>query len=324
MHALVTGATGFVGKRLLQYLDRPTVLSRNPDRARESLAESTGLAASLVEVYGWDAEREPAPAAAFDGVDVVFHLAGEPVAEGRWNAEKKRRLRTSRVAGTRNLVTTLTGLAAKPKVLISASAVGYYGDGGDAVLDEKASLGDDFLADICAAWERESRPAEQAGIRVVNPRIGIVLGRDGGALAKMLPPFYLGAGSPLGSGKQWMPWIHLDDLIGLMLFAARHESVHGPVNGTAPNPVTNRDFTKALGRAVHRPTFLPSVPGFVLRTMLGEFAGVLLASQRVVPRTAESAGYRFLFPELQPALADILGSEAYNSRPSAAREEVPA
>jgi len=323
MRAVVTGATGFVGRRLLGYLDQPTVLTRNPEKARESLGNSLGIASSLINVHRWDAEKQPAPAEAFEGMDVVFHLAGEPVAEGRWTAEKKRRLRASRELGTRNLVETLTKLSSKPKVLISASAVGYYGDGGDAILDENASLGGDFLADICAAWERESLPAERAGIRVVNPRIGIVLGRDGGALAKMLPPFYLGAGSPLGSGKQWMPWIHLDDLIGLMLFAADNDRLQGPVNATAPQPVTNRDFTKALGRAVHRPTFLPPVPGLVLRTMLGEFAGVLLASQRVVPRALEKAGYQFRFPELQPALEDILHGQQYQNRPTR-REEAAA
>lgn len=323
MRAVVTGATGFVGRRLLEYLDRPTVLTRNPEKARDSLEKSLGIASSLIAIHPWNAEKEPAPPAAFEGADVVFHLAGEPVAEGRWTAEKKRRIRASRELGTRNLVATLAELAVKPKVLISASAVGFYGDAGDAILDENAPRGNDFLAEICEAWKRESRTAEQAGIRVVNPRIGIVLGRNGGALAKMLSPFYLGAGSPLGSGRQWMPWIHLDDLIGLMLFAADNEQLHGPVNATAPNPVTNRDFTKALGRAVRRPTILPPVPAFVLRLMFGELADVLLGSQRAVPKALEQAGYPFQFPELQPALEDILQGDGYQHRP-AHREEAAA
>jgi uncharacterized protein len=318
MRALITGATGFVGRRLLEYLDEPVILSRNPDKARKSLRESLDRD---VAACAWNAEDEPAPAEAFEGVEVVFHLAGEPVAEGRWNAEKKRRLRDSREAGTRNLVRTLTQLSNKPRVLISASAVGYYGDRGDDVLDETALPAGDFLAGICQAWERESRPAEQCGIRVVNPRIGIVLGKRGGALAKMLPPFYLGAGSPLGSGKQWMPWIHLDDLVGLMLFAAEHETLRRAVNATAPNPVTNAEFTKALGRAVRRPTFLPSVPGFVLRTMLGEFAGVLLASQRAIPQALLDAGYKFEFANLDAALADILQPSNYDERPSLHRSQ---
>jgi uncharacterized protein (TIGR01777 family) len=318
MRAVVTGATGFVGRRLLQYLDEPIVLTRNPDKAHDSLTASLGKS---VTVHRWDAETEPAPVAAFDGVDVVFHLAGEPVAEGRWNDEKKRRLMASRELGTRNLVSTLTALPTKPKVLVSASAVGFYGDRGDETLDEHSAPGKDFLTDVCVAWERESRPAEQAGIRVVNPRIGIVLGRKGGALAKMLPPFYMGAGSPLGSGKQWMPWIHLDELVGLMLFAAEHEQLRGPANATAPHPVTNYDFTKALGRAVHRPTFLPSVPGFVLRAVLGEFAGVLMGSQRAVPAALLAAGFKFQFPQLKDALDDILNGTAYDHRPQTAKRE---
>lgn len=312
MRALITGATGFVGRRLLQYLDGAVVLSRSVDKAKASLGKE---AAGPIEVHRWDAENEPAPAEAFHGVDVVFHLAGEPVAEGRWTAEKKRRLRASRETGTRNLVTTLAQLPARPKVLVSASAVGFYGDRQDEILDEQSPPGHDFLADVCQAWEREARIGEQAGIRVVNPRIGIVLGRGGGALQKMLTPFRLGLGSPLGSGQQWMPWIHIDDLVGLLLFAASHETLIGPANATAPNPATNSDFTKALGKALRRPTLMPSVPGFVLRTVFGELGSVLLGSQRAVPRAVLAAGYEFQFPELQAALEDIVQSPAYDTRP---------
>ena len=301
MKALITGATGFVGKRLLHRLNEPAVvLSRNAAKAEKTLA------AFKVKAFNWDAENQPAPAEAFDGVDVVFHLAGDPVAEGRWTEEKKRRMRASRVEGTRNLVNTLVQLPKKPRVLISASAVGYYGDRGDEVLTEDASPRDDLLAEICVAWERESHAARNAGIRVVNPRIGIVLGEKGGAISKMLTPFKLGVGSPLGTGKQFMPWIHIDDLVGLMIYAAEHESISGAVNGTAPNPVTNYEFTKTLGRVVSRPTFMPAPPNFMLKILIGEFANVLLASQNAVPKRALDAGFHFQYPDLEPALREIL------------------
>ncbi len=301
MKALITGATGFVGKRLLHRLEEPAVvLSRNAAKAEKTLS------AFNVKAFNWDAENQPAPAEAFDGVDVVFHLAGEPVAEGRWTAEKKRRLRESRVEGTRNLVNTLVQLPKKPRVLISASAVGYYGDRGDELLTEDASPRDDFLGEICQSWERESHAARQAGIRVVNPRIGIVLGEKGGAISKMLTPFKLGVGSPLGSGKQYMPWIHIDDLVSLMLFAAERESISGPLNGTAPHPVTNYEFTKTLGRVLKRPTFMPSPPVFMLKILIGEFANVLLQSQNAVPRRSLDAGFHFHYPDLEPALREIL------------------
>lgn len=301
MRALITGATGFVGKRLLHRLDEPAVvLSRNAAKAEKSLS------AFNVKAFSWDAENQAAPAEAFEGVDVVFHLAGEPVAEGRWTKEKKRRLRESRVEGTRNLVQTLKQLPKKPRVLISASAVGYYGDRGDEVLTEDAGPREDFLGEICVSWERESQAARTAGIRVVNPRIGIVLGEKGGALGKMLTPFKLGVGSPLGSGKQYMPWIHIDDLVGLMLFAAERESICGPLNATAPHPVTNYEFTKTLGKVLGRPTFMPSPPAFMLKLLIGEFASVLLQSQNAVPKRSLDAGFHFHYPDLEPALREIL------------------
>jgi uncharacterized protein (TIGR01777 family) len=301
MRALITGATGFVGKRLLHRLDEPAVvLSRNAAKAEKTLS------AFKVKAFNWDAENQPAPAEAFDNVDVVFHLAGEPVAEGRWTKEKKRRLRESRVEGTRNLVQTLTQLPKKPRVLISASAVGFYGDRGDEVLTEDAAGREDFLGEICLAWERESLMARHAGIRVVNPRIGIVLGEKGGALGKMLLPFKMGVGSPLGSGKQYMPWIHIDDLVSLMMFAAERDSVSGPLNGTAPHPVTNYEFTKTLGKVLGRPTFMPSPPTFMLKLLIGEFANVLLQSQNAVPKRSLDAGFHFQYPELEPALREIL------------------
>ncbi len=300
MRALVTGATGFVGKRLLSKLDRPVVLSRNVAKAENSLAKYGAKA------FPWNPQEQPAPAEAFDGIDAVFHLAGEPVAEGRWTAAKKERLRESRVVGTRNLVTTLRALGNRPKVLVSASAVGYYGNRGDEQLDEKSPPRNDFLAEICTSWEREAIEAREFGMRVVPIRVGIVLGEGGGAMSKMVTPFHFGLGAPLGNGKQYMPWIHLDDLVEMMLFAATHEHVTGALNGSAPNPVTNREFTNTLGKVLGRPTFMPGVPRFALRTMIGEFADVLLTSQRAFPAAAVAAGYRFGYPELEPALRQIL------------------
>ena len=300
MRALITGATGFVGRRLLKRLDQPVVLSRNVAKAAKELAEFH------VTAYQWDPAREPAPAKALAGIDTVIHLAGDPVAEGRWTAAKKARLRESRIFGTRNLVQTLSTLSSKPKVLVSASAVGIYSDRGEEILDESAAPRDDFLGELCQAWEHEANQAGKLGIRVVTVRVGIVLGEKGGALAKMLPPFYFGLGAPLGSGRQYMPWIHIEDLVRLMIFAAEHDGVHGPVNGVGPNPVTNREFTKTLGKVLSRPTIFPPVPGFMLKVMFGEFGQILLHSQRVVPKKALDAGFEFQFKELEPALRDVL------------------
>ena len=300
MKALVTGATGFVGRSLLAKLERPAVLSRDASRAEKQLAEFK------VNAFRWKPQDEPAPAAAFEGVDTVFHLAGDPVAEGRWTEAKKARIRDSRELGTRNLVAALRELQTKPRVLVSASGVDFYADRGAEEIDERNPPGDSFLADVCIRWEREAIAARELSIRVVPIRIGLVLGESGGALSKMLTPFRLGLGSPLGSGEQYMPWIHIDDLVEMMLFAAREPSVTGPLNGAAPHPVTNREFTKTLGRVIGRPTFLPAAPPFVLRTVLGEFADVLLASHRVVPRAALAAGFAFKFRELEPALRDVL------------------
>ena len=228
MKALITGATGFIGGKFVSRLTRPVVLSRSPEKAKSTLGD--------VEAFAWEPLAGPPPAEAFEGVDVVFHLAGEPVAEGRWNAIKKQRIRDSRVIGTRNLVERLANLAHPPRVLVSASAVGIYGSRGDEVLTETSAPADGFLADVCRDWEREAQAAEQYGIRVVNPRIGIVLGEGGGALAKMLPLFKLGLGGRLGDGSQWMPWVHVNDVVGLFFFAAESQSLHGPPNATSPNP----------------------------------------------------------------------------------------
>ena len=299
MRALVTGATGFIGRHLLAQIAEPVVLTRRPERFA---ALRPG-----VEVHGWNPLADRPPVAAFRGVEAVFHLAGEPVAEGRWTAAKKERIRESRRVGTANLVQGLREAAERPPVLVSASAVGIYGDRGDETLDESSPPADDFLAQVCRQWEEGSAGARELGLRVVNPRIGIVLGRDGGALAKMLMPFKLGAGGRLASGRQWMPWVHIDDLVGLLLHAARQTELNGPMNAVGPQPVTNRDFTRALARTLHRPALFP-MPGPMLKLAFGQFAEVLLASQRVLPRVAQASGYRFQFAELSAALENLLRS----------------
>jgi uncharacterized protein (TIGR01777 family) len=298
MKALVTGGTGFIGRRLLARLDRPVVLSRDPDRARQTLA---GFEATI---HRWDAQSAP-PAEAFAGVDTIIHLAGDPVADRRWDESKRRQIRDSRVLGTRHLVDALAALDARPKVLVSASAVGYYGDRGDETLDEQSVPGSDFLAQVCIDWEKEAMRAETLGLRVAPVRTGVVLGKGGGALAKMLTPFRLGVGGRLGSGRQWMPWVHVDDVAGIFLHAAANESVFGPINATAPLPATNSEFTKALARALHRPAIFP-MPAFMLKLIVGEFGEIILASQKVMPRVAERTGYSFKFPEVGPALAAIV------------------
>jgi uncharacterized protein len=290
LRALVTGATGFLGRRLLSRLDDATALSRDADRARKRLG---------VTAFPWIPEAGPPPAEAFAGIDVVFHLAGEPVGR-RWTSARRRRIRQSRVHGTRHLVAALAALSHRP-TLVCASAVGYYGDRGDEILDEAQAPGADFLAEVCRDWEAEALRAREHGIRVVTARTGIVLARDGGALPRMLPPFRLGLGGRLGDGRHWMPWIHADDWVGLMLLAARNDSLDGPMNAVGPNPATNAEFTRALGRVLGRPTLFP-VPRAALRLAFGEMSAILLASQRIVPRAAERAGYEFACPDLADAL----------------------
>lgn len=302
MQTIVTGATGLIGQALIRQLGSGVaVLSRDDGRAQRLLGG--------VRTHRWAPEGGPAPVEALRGADVVFNLAGEPAADGRWTAEKKRRIRDSRVVGTRHLVEGLAALDERPRVLVSASAVGYYGDRGDELLDERSSPGQGFLAEVCIDWEREAMAAERLGIRVVCVRIGLVMSAAGGALAKMLPPFRLGAGGRLGSGRQWMPWIHIDDLVGILLHAARSESLRGPINGVAPAPVTNVTFTRALARAVRRPAVLP-MPAFALNLAFGEMSGMLMASQRVMPAVALRSGYTFAHPDLDAALASLLSPEA--------------
>ena len=299
MKALITGGTGLLGRELLANLSDAVVLSRDPARTTRKLGGGRAVQ--------WDPATEPAPLEALQGVEAVFNLAGEPVAEGRWTDDKKRRIRDSRVLGTRNLVAGLRALDRKPEVLVSASAVGYYGDRGDEELDETSQAGRGFLAEVCSEWEREALAAEALGVRVECVRIGIVLAPGGGALARMLTPFKLGAGGRLGSGKQWMPWIHIDDVVGVLLHASRTAAVRGAINAVSPHPVTNAEFTRALGHAVHRPAFLP-VPKTALRIAFGEMSEILMASQRVLPRVAERTGYPFKHTELDGALAAVMAA----------------
>ena len=304
MRALITGATGLIGRQLLRSIENPVVLSRRPGEARRLHGS--------VEAHLWEPESGPAPSDALRGTEVVFNLAGESVSEGRWTDEKKRRIRDSRVLGTRNLVAGLAALKSRPHVLVSASAVGYYGDRADEELDEHSAAGHGFLAEVCADWEREAMAASLLGIRVVCARIGIVLAPDGGALAKMLTPFRMGVGGRLGSGRQWMPWIHIKDVAGIMLHASRNDSIHGPMNAVAPHPVTNVDFTRALAHGFHRPAWLP-VPRAALRLVFGELSNILIASQRVFPRVAEHSVYAFEHSDLRGALDDVMTSIARSS-----------
>jgi hypothetical protein len=291
MHVLVTGATGLVGRPLLRALAAAghavTVVSRTPGRAP-------------VRAIGWDSVAGIMPE-----VDAVVNLAGEPVADGRWTAARKHAIRASRVEGTRAIVQAMRTASRRPSVLINASATGFYGPCGDEVVDETTPAGGDYLAGVCRAWEAEAVAAEGLDVRVVRLRIGIVLSANGGALGRMLLPFRACLGGPMGSGKQWMPWIHVDDVCGLVVAAVAGADWRGAVNGTAPNPVRNREFATMLGHAVHRPAVLP-LPGFVVGLAFGEMATILLNGQRAVPAAAQAFGYAFKHPDLPGALADCL------------------
>jgi len=297
MKVTVSGASGLIGRRLLKTLAAE-------GHAVDALSRHAGTNMPRdVKVWPWDPSPGLPPEGALRDADAVIHLAGEAVAQ-RWTAEARRRIRESRVAGTRNLVEAIAKLERRPAVLVSSSAIGYYGSRGDETLTEDSAPGSDFLAEVCAAWEREAVAAEALGVRVVRVRTGVVLDARGGALARMLPPFRFGLGGRLGNGRQWMSWIHAADLAALMAFALSHP-VSGAMNGVAPEPVRNAEFTRALAGALRRPAIFP-VPPFALRLAFGEMAGMLLASQRVAPQTAERAGYSFRFRELQPALEDAL------------------
>ncbi len=301
MRIVVSGATGLIGTQLVAALkargDDVTVLSRNPERTAAALG---------VETVAWQPLNGPPPTEALAGSDAVIHLAGEPVAQ-RWSAAAKQAILDSRETGTRHLVDAIAASDPKPAALLSSSAVGYYGKHGDDVVTEQTAAGNNFLAGVCVAWEREALRAEALGLRVVIVRTGVVLDASGGALKRMLPPFKAGVGGPVAGGRQYMPWIHCDDIVGLYLTALDDPSWSGPINGTAPEPVTNAVFSKALGRALGRPAVLP-VPGFAIRTIYGEMAEIVIEGQRAVPAAAERFGYSFKQPELDEALRATLAT----------------
>jgi uncharacterized protein len=292
MKILITGSTGLIGQALQRSFS---------DKGYEMLLASRKPAADDQHIQ-WSIEEGFTDPEKLEGIDVVVHLAGENVSGLRWTDEKKKAIRDSRVLGTRNVVNAISKLKNKPKTFIASSAIGFYGERGDEEVTESSGPGDNFLAEVSREWEAESRRAEDAGIRTVLLRTGIVLSRDGGALSAMLTPFKLGVGGVIGSGKQWMSWISLDDHIAIINFAIENESLRGAVNAVGPHPVTNQEFTKTLGEVLYRPTFLP-LPAFAIGMIFGEMGDVLLlASTKVLPKRLQDAGFIFKYPELKPAL----------------------
>jgi uncharacterized protein len=303
MRVAVTGATGVLGRALVGALlargDEVAALSRDADRARQTLGDR-------VDTHAWPNPTDaPPPADALAGADAVVNLLGEPIAQ-RWTSEAKDRIRRSRTDGTRSLVQGLLALTPdrRPRALVSQSATGYYGAQGDEQLTEDAPAGNDFLAGIVVGWEREALAAA-SDLRVAVTRTGVVLSPDGGALAKMLPFFRLGIGGPVAGGRQYVPWVHLDDVVGVLLFCLDNSQASGPVNLTAPNPVTNAVLSRTLGRVLGRPAVLP-VPALALKLLYGDMAEIVTTGQRVVPARLEQLGYQFRQPELEPALRDVL------------------
>jgi uncharacterized protein (TIGR01777 family) len=295
----VTGASGMVGSDLVKKLEGAGHLVRCLVRHEVKDADRE---------IRWDPDAGQIDAAELNGVDAVVHLAGENIAGQRWSEDFKRRILESRVKGTKLLATTLANLEMKPAVLVSASATGYYGNRGDEEVDELAPSGNGFLAEVCREWEAAVEPAHDAGIRVVKLRIGPVLSPKGGALAKMLLPFKMGVGGVVGSGRQYFSWIELDDLVSAIVFALENESLIGPVNAVAPGAVTNREFTKTLGRVLGRPTIFP-MPAFAARLAFGEMADeMLLGGVRVAPHELTAAGFQFAYPQLEPALRHLLNA----------------
>jgi uncharacterized protein len=294
----VTGGTGFIGRRLVKRL-----LAGGHSVHLLIRHGRTGIEPSL-DYSLWDAVGSGPPAESLADADAIIHLAGEPAAQ-RWTPAARQRIRESRVSGTSLIVQALAALPRKPSVMVSASAIGYYGSRGDEILTEASPPGAGFLSEVCVEWEKMAGSAEALGVRVVNLRTGVALGAEGGMLARVLPIFRTGAGGRLGSGSQWMSWIHADDLTNLITFALDHTQLRGPVNATSPNPLSNAEFTETLASVLRRPAILP-VPAAALRLLFGEMADVLLASQRVLPRAVDAAGFRFEYPELRQALEQLL------------------
>lgn len=304
MRVAVTGATGVIGRRAIAAMvergDEVIALTRDTERGRDVLG-------GHVELHAWsDPKHAPPPSGALEYADAVLHLLGEPIAQ-RWTTDSKQEIRDSRVLSTRSLVAAIATLPEdrRPRALVSQSATGYYGPRGDEAVDESAPAGNDFLAGVTVEWEREAGQAASAGVRVATTRTGVVLSPTGGALEKMLPPFKLGVGGPVAGGNQYVPWIHLDDVIGAMLRCLGDGAASGPINLTAPNPVTNGELSRTLGRVLHRPAVLP-VPGFALRAMYGEMATIVLTGQRAMPGRLRELGYEFRHPQLEAALRDVL------------------
>ncbi|MCX7968820.1 MAG: TIGR01777 family oxidoreductase [Armatimonadetes bacterium] len=307
MRIVVIGGTGFIGQAVLRECLmawgrelQATVVTRRKEGAE--------LFPVWQRPFVWDVGESPPPPPLVDGADVVINLAGETVAQ-RWTQAAKQRIRDSRVLTTRNLVESFRQAARPPKVLINASAVGYYGDRGDEELTEDSPPGTGFLAEVCQLWEEEAMKASEFGVRVVCARFGIVLGAGGGVIERMMPVFEWGLGAKIGNGKQWMPWVHVTDAAGLILHAITNEQIKGVMNVVSPNPVTNREFTRALARAVGKPAFLAttlSIPTFILRMQLGEGASVLTASQKVLPKVASATGYKFIQPNIEEALREVV------------------
>jgi len=296
MKLVVTGATGFIGtvlcSRLLEKGHTLTLLTRSTPRDASTQSKRW---------LHWTPDTAGEWEKTVDGVDGIINLSGEPIAAKRWTPQQKHRIVKSRLDTTRGLVEAIAKAQQKPKFLINSSAIGYYGPRGDEPITEEAQSGTGFLAETTRDWENEASRAESLGLRVVYLRTGIVLGPNGGALEKMLPPFKFFVGGPIGSGKQWMSWIHVDDEVGLILHLADHAQAAGPVNATAPNPVTMKEFCQRLGKVIGRPSWAP-VPGFALRLLLGEMADMLLTGQRVIPAAAQRFGYQFRYPNLEEAL----------------------
>jgi uncharacterized protein (TIGR01777 family) len=301
MKVAVTGATGTIGRavvgELLERGDEVVALSRDAEKATSALG---------VPAVAWpDPKQSPAPSAAFEGVDGVIHLLGEPVAQ-RWNDDAKREIRDSRVLGTRNLIAGMRSAGPRLTVLVAQSATGYYGARGDEPVAESEPAGSDFLARVVVEWEAEVRSgAEELGLRAPICRTGVVLSPSGGALETMLPPFKLGVGGPVAGGRQYIPWVHIDDVVGALLFALDTEAATGPLNVAAPVPATNKEFSKALGRALHRPAVIP-VPGFAIKAMYGEMAMIVTTGVRAEPARLLELGYSFRRPDLDAALAAVV------------------
>jgi hypothetical protein len=293
MNYLVTGATGFIGSKLVDALlsggHSVNYLGRDRSKKLDSRAA----------FHCWNVGEIP-PLKSVPRLDAVIHLAGEPIAQ-RWTKEAKKRIYDSRIVGTRDLVSAIGELQHKPATLVCASAIGYYGNRGDEILTEESGPGSGFLADLCVQWEQEARKAQEFGLRVASIRLAVVLGREGGALPKMLTPFRFGLGGKLGSGRQWMSWVHVDDLVRLFIFVAENSAVTGPLNGASPGPVTNAEFTKVLAGVIRRPAPW-TVPKFALRVGLGEMADALFDSARVLPSATEQSGFRFEYWDLRKAL----------------------